>query len=475
MDVHINLIGRQNLSGEIYRQLRQAITERRLRPGDCLPASRDLARSLQVSRTTVTVAYDRLAGEGFVVTRVGAGTYVSGQIAPEKQKARKGRVDSSLRPRALWDSIHVSNAFAKPAQFDFRTGLPDASLFPHEAWRRLMNRELRREAMSMGVYAHPAGHRLLREAIARQIAISRGVQASLDDVTITSGAQQAIDVIARVLLEPRDEIAMEDPGYTAPKLLFKSLGARVRGVPVDEQGIVVDDLPRNARLVYVTPSHQYPLGVTMSLARRLALLDWAARNNAAIVEDDYDSEFRFEERPIEPVQTLDTTGRVIYVGSFSKTLLPTLRLGFIVTPSSCTPAVHRAKYVTDWHTSMLAQAALARFMNDGSFARHIWKMNRVYRERHEMVKKAITQEFADHLEVVPSVAGLHMAAVARFASSDEIDRILHRASERSVAVQSLSRFAVGATKRSGLIIGYGAIATPDIQEGLRRLRECFNE
>src|SRR5262245_39501398 len=234
MDVHINLIGRKNLSGEIYRQLRQAITEGRLKPGDCLPASRDLARSLQVSRTTVTVAYDRLTGEGFVVTRIGAGTYVSGEIAPESKRARKTRVDSSLQPRALWDSIDVSNAFEKPAQFDFRTGLPDASLFPHETWRRLLNRELRREAMSMGVYAHAAGHRLLRAAIARHIAISRRVQVSLDDVTITSGAQQAIDLIARVLLEPRDEIAMEDPGYIAPRLLFKSLGMRVRGVQVDE-------------------------------------------------------------------------------------------------------------------------------------------------------------------------------------------------------------------------------------------------
>jgi GntR family transcriptional regulator/MocR family aminotransferase len=172
---------------------------------------------------------------------------------------------------------------------------------------------------------------------------------------------------------------------------------------------------------------------------------------------------------------LDKTGRVIYVGSFSKTLLPTLRLGFIVTPSSCTAAVHRAKYVTDWHTSMLAQAALARFMNDGSFARHIRKINRVYRERHEVVKNAIIKDFADHLELIPSVAGLHMAALSRSASSEEIDRILQRAAERSVAVQSLSRFAVDAIKRSGLVIGYGAIATADIHEGLGRLRECFDD
>lgn len=475
MEFHINLIGRKNLSSEIYRQVRHAITDGRLRPGDCLPASRDLARSLRVSRTTVTVAYDRLVGEGFVVTRIGAGTYVSTQLAPESTKSRRPNVDSSLQPRAIWDSIQVSNAFVNPAEFDFRTGLPDASLFPAEMWRRLITRELRREFLSMGVYAEPAGHLLLREAIARHIGISRGVKACLDHVTITSGAQQAIDIIARALLEPRDEVAVEDPGYTTPRLLFQSLGARVRGVPVDEQGIVVDALPRSARLVYVTPSHQYPLGVTMSLPRRLALLEWAARNGAAIIEDDYDSEFRFEERPIEPLQTLDTTGKVIYVGSFSKTLLPTLRLGFIVTPNSCTAAVHKAKYVTDWHTSLLGQAALARFINNGGFARQIRKMNRVYRARHEMVTTVLRRDFADHLEVIPTVAGLHMAAVARSASSAEIDRVLDRAAARSVAVQALSRFAFNTIKRPGIVIGYGAIATPLIQEGLRRLRACFNE
>jgi GntR family transcriptional regulator/MocR family aminotransferase len=471
MDFQVNLIGRQNLSGEIYRQLRNAIGDGRLRPGDCLPASRDLAQSLKVSRTTVTVAYDRLAGEGFVVSRMGAGTYVNKQVVRTGREAR--RVAGSLQPRSVWDSIVVSRAFDTPAQFDFRTGLPDASLFPHETWRRLVVRALRSEAVAGGVYAEPAGHRGLREAIARHIGISRGVQVSADDITITSGAQQSLDLIARALLEPGDRVAVEDPGYHPPRFLFQSLGAEVHGVAVDNEGIVVDQLPRNARLVYVTPSHQYPLGVTMSLPRRLALLDWADHKNAAIVEDDYDSEFRFAGRPVEPLHTIDASGRVVYIGSFSKTLLPTLRLGFVATPPSCTPAVHKAKYVADWHTPMVLQVALAQFIDQGGFARHLRKVRRVYAERHETIVKILNTDFADQLEVLPAVAGLHVAAVSCAASVDQISAVTVRAAELGVQVQRLARFAVAGPPRAGLLFGYGAIATSRIREGLALLRSCF--
>jgi GntR family transcriptional regulator/MocR family aminotransferase len=238
--------------------------------------------------------------------------------------------------------------------------------------------------------------------------------------------------------------------------------------------MVVEALPRRARMVYVTPSHQYPLGVPMSLARRMALLAWAERNRAAIVEDDYDSEFRFRGRPIEPVQTLDTAGRVIYVGSFSKTMLPALRLGFIVTPPSLREAVHKAKFVTDWHTSMLVQAALARFIEDGGFARHIRRMGAVYRVRHEMVTRTLASTFGDHLELVPSSAGLHVAAVTRTASAEELAIVARRASEAGVEVQQLASFAMGPRNRPGLALGYGAIQTARIEEGLERLRECFD-
>jgi len=473
MDFQVNLIGRKNLSGEIYRQIRNAIGDGRLRPGDCLPASRDLAQSLKVSRTTVTVAYDRLAGEGFVVSRIGAGTYVNNQLLRTAKEEKKRRVDGSLRPRSVWDSIGVSRAFDKPARFDFRTGLPDASLFPHETWRRLVVRGLRTEAVAGGVYGEPAGHRGLREAIARYIGVSRGVQASADDITITSGAQQSLDLVARALLAPGDRVGVEDPGYHPPRFLFQSLGAVVQGVPVDNEGIVVDQLPRNARLVYVTPSHQYPLGVTMSLPRRLALLDWADHNNAAIIEDDYDSEFRFEGRPVEPLHTIDASGRVIYIGSFSKTLLPALRLGFVATPPSCTAAVHKAKYVTDWHTSMVLQVALAQFIEQGAFARHIRKVRRVYTARHETIVRILNRDFADFLEVIPAVAGLHVTALSRSASVDQISDVAVRASELGVQVQRLAKFALDGPPRAGLLFGYGAIPTTHIPEGLSLLRSCF--
>jgi GntR family transcriptional regulator/MocR family aminotransferase len=445
-----------------------------LRPHDALPPSRELARQLTVSRTTVAVAYERLAGEGFVTARVGAGTFVSEHLAPARSRPKQPRIAAALRARPVWAAVSLPTAFARPARFDFRTGIPDASLFPHEAWRRLMARQLRSEAGRAIVYDNPAGDRRLREAIARHIGVSRGVETSADDVVVTNGTQQALDVIARVLLSPGDQVAVEDPGYAPAQWAFEALGVRVRGVAVDRDGLAVDDLPTQARAVYVTPSHQYPLGVSMSLPRRLALLAWADRHNAAIIEDDYDSEFRFGGRPIEPLRMLDTTGRVIYVGSFSKTMLPTLRLGFIVTPPSLREAAHKAKFVTDWHTATTIQAVLAQFIEGGGFARHIRRVREVYRARHETIANALTRDFADHLELAPSTAGLHIAAIARAASADRIGAVVRRAADSGVAVQELARFGVDRPAQPGLVLGYGAVPTARIPEGLRRLRTSFN-
>jgi GntR family transcriptional regulator/MocR family aminotransferase len=473
MELHVSLVGRQDLSGEIYRQLRRAILEHRLRPGDPLPPTRELARGLSVSRTTASIAYERLAGEGFISARVGAGTFVSTRAVGRSTDGKRC-TPGVLRPRRIWESVALPTAFDREAQFDFRTGLPDATLFPHAAWRSLMARVMRDDrAVTGGVYGHPAGYRGLRDAIARHIGIARGVETSADDVTITSGTQQALDVVARVLLAPGDHVTVEDPGYPPPARLFLSLGQRVHGVPVDQEGLIVDAIPRRVRLIYVTPSHQYPLGMSMSLPRRLALLAWAERHNAAIVEDDYDSEFRFAGRPIEPLQTLDHGGRVVYVGSFSKTLLPTLRLGFLVTPPSLRDAVHKAKHVTDWHTSMLAQAALARFIEEGGFARHIRKVGTVYRARRELILATLSRDFADHLAVVPSVVGLHVTTTARCMTAARIGEMAQRAMAAGVAVQELARFATGHDRRAGLMFGYGAIATDAIAEGLRRLRSAI--
>ena len=471
MELHVSLVGRHDLAGEIYRQLRASILEGRLRPGERLPPSRELALGLCVSRTTVCVGYDRLVSEGFVTSRAGAGTFVNGHCEPRRGGMR--RPPGVLRPRPFWDEVKLPTGFWRPTEFDLRSGTPDARLFPYETWRRLMARELRASAVGHGEYADPAGHRGLREAIARHIGIARGVVASADDVVVTNGTQQAVDIVARVLLAPGDRVAVEDPGYGPPRRLFATLGARVAGVPVDAEGLIVDAIPRDTKLVYVTPSHQYPLGMSMSLARRMALLAWAERYDAAIIEDDYDSEFRFVGRPIEPLQTLDRAGRVIYVGSFSKTMLPTLRIGFVVAPASVGHAIQAAKFLTDWHTALPTQAALARFIDGGWFARHVRRMREVYRARHERVVATLTTQFADDLEVVGSSVGMHVCAIARAATVDQMAAVVGRASAAGVECHPLSMFAAGVAPRSGLVLGYGAIATEDIDEGMRRLRSCF--
>lgn len=474
MQVHIDITGSGGLSREIYEQLRDAVLDGRLRPGERLPATRELACDLDVSRTTVTVAYHRLAGEGFVTARVGAGTFVSARAAPPATERGDGGVAGVLEPRSVWDPIFVPSPFARPARFDFRTGLPDASLFPYTTWRRLMGRQLRSEEKTgNGVYAHPAGDPALRAAIARHVGLARGVKASPDDVIVTNGTQQAVDLIARVLLAPGDPVAVEDPGYPPPRQLLRSLGMRVVGVPVDEEGVVVDEVPSAARLAYVTPSHQYPLGVAMSLPRRLSLLSWAEENEAAIIEDDYDSEFRLGGPPIDPLATLDQSGRVVYVGSFSKTMSPTLRLGFVIAPPSLREALYKAKWVADWHTATLPQATLARFIEDGAFARHIRRLNRVYRARHEQIVDLLRRDFDEHLEVIPAAAGLHVTAFARTLSSEGIRAVAVRASEAGVEVQRLSLFRAGESAAAGLVLGYGAISTEDIEEGLARLKSCF--
>jgi GntR family transcriptional regulator/MocR family aminotransferase len=438
-----------------------------------LPPTRELATALRVSRSTVTVAYESLLAEGFATSHTGSGTFVSHHLETKRpaSKTRRSTV-RAIRVRGVWETIPLPTFFLRAARFDFRAGLPDASLFPHRAWRRVVAHALRSGEMAAGVYENPAGNWDLRAAIARHIGISRSVSGSPDDIIVTNGTQQALDIIARVLLEPGDVVAVEKPGYRPPRDLFKALGARVIGVPVDSEGLVVAALPAEARIVHVTPSHQFPLGMAMSLSRRRALLAWADRNNAIVVEDDYDSEFRFGGRPLEPLQTIDSTGRVVYVGTFSKTLLPALRLAFMVVPPSLREAAHKAKFVTDWHTATIAQSALAQFIDEGAFARHIRRVSRTYSERHEILTAEIKRNFSDYLDLVPSSTGLHIAAYARRASVDDINAIALRAFDLGVAVQS---FPLEGEPQVGIMLGYGAIETAQIAEGLRRLRRCFDE
>jgi GntR family transcriptional regulator/MocR family aminotransferase len=471
MDLHLNLKGQRQLSGQVYRQLREAILDGRLRAGEALPSSRALAESLQVSRTTVLIAYERLRAEGFLGSRLGAGTYVSDGVRP---RAAAGPADSPLRPQALWDELPEGPDMASlGVDYDFRSGIPDSSLFPFAEWRARMARQLQPRSVGKGSHIGAAGLPELRAAVARHITVSRGVRATADDVFITNGSQQAIDLIARVLLQPGDRVAVEDPGYPPPRRAFQAQGLRVQQVPVDAEGLVVDAIPSRVRLVYVTPSHQYPLGMALSLGRRQALLAWARRNDAAIVEDDYDSEFRYGGRPLETVQGLDQSGRVIYVGSLSKVLLPTLRLGFLAAPRPLHSALRKAKYVADWHTEVPGQGAAAQFIDDGLLAQHIRRMRRIYAERHELMLRILERDFGGMLTPLPSGGGLHFAALLdkRRGSGDRA--VVQRARAAGIALAPLSYFHVEAPPRAGLLLGYGAIRTDRIEAGLRRLRRCL--
>jgi GntR family transcriptional regulator/MocR family aminotransferase len=472
MELFLDPDDHRSLTVQLYDQIREAIADGRLPPGARLQPSRAVAEKLAIARSTVTDAYARLTGEGFVEGRRGGGSIVTGGACVEPSPAAT-RTALTPSPQAAAIRRYGSD-LATPARYDLKAGRVDARLFPLADWRRCLNHALAGLADSYGSCGDPTGSPELRQALTRWVAQSRGVVATPDQVVVTHGAAHAVDLLARVLLRPGEVAAVEEPGYPPVANLLRTLGVQVAGVPVDEHGLVVDALPPSTRLVYVTPSHQYPLGTAMSLSRRLALLAWAGRNDAAIIEDDYDSEFRYGGRPIEPLQTLDTSGRVIYVGSFSKTMLATLRLGFVVTPSSLSPALRAAKYVTDWHTSIPPQAALAHFIDQGWLARHIRRMRAVYRVRHEMIVHALGQDLADDLTIVPSAAGLHVSATANTASPAEIRAVVERALAAGVAVQPLSMCRIDHPPRSGLALGYGAIDAEHIEEGLRRLRGAFH-
>jgi GntR family transcriptional regulator/MocR family aminotransferase len=472
IDVQVSLVGRRHLTREIYRQLRAAILDGRLRPGERLPASRELAQRLSVARSTVMEVYDRLLSEGFTESHVGRGTFVARDVRPRPSKPSTPAGVLSARP--VWDSITEPSALHRSFEFDFRTGVPEVRSFPFDAWRRLIAREWHRSAIGRGSYGLAAGDPSLREAIAEHLAVARGVPATSANVIVTSGTQQAIDVVARALISSGDLVAVEDPGYAPPRLLLRSIGARVAGVAVDDEGIRVDAIPEAARLVLVTPSHQYPLGMAMSLRRRQALLAWAEDHGAGIVEDDYDSEFRLGGRPIEPLQMLDAAGRVIYVGSFSKTMLPALRLGFVVVPDSIRRAVEAAKFVADWHAPLATQRALAAFIREGEFARHVRRVRAVYRQRHERITTILRRDFADELRVIPSTTGVHLATLSTRRSVAEIEEIIERSAKAGVGLQTTAAMAVDDEPRAGILFGYGAVTTEHIDEGLARLRSGFD-
>lgn len=468
--------GSRTLLRTLHAQLRGAIVDGRLQPGVRLPPTRELATAYGVSRNTAVATYDLLLSEGYVEARQGDGTYVTEvrSRAPGPTSAVKTASGADRRLAPFWrDSPQWDDGPSrKGLRYDFQLGAPDKSLVPFDVWRRLSARALRTLAKQPLVDPEPRGRQKLREAIAQHVSFTRAVACHADDITVTSGAQQAFDLLARILVTPgKTTVAVEDPGYPLMRAAFAAAGAHIVPVPVDDEGLVVAKLPKDARVIYVTPSHQFPLGMAMSLKRRAALLEFAGARGAVVIEDDYDAEFRFGGRPLDALQTLDDAGCVFYVGTFSKSLFPALRLGYVVAPPWALNALAAAKQVTVGHGAVLSQDTLTAFIAEGHLARHVRKVRRVYAARRQALLDRFDNELGDWLEAVPSHAGLHLTALMK--GKLDPDLVAQRAWDAGIGIYPLRRYYLGRVTRRGLIFGYGAINERTIAEGLKRLNQLL--
>jgi GntR family transcriptional regulator / MocR family aminotransferase len=474
--------GSNKLMHSLHAQLRAAIGDARLAAGVRLPPTRALAASLGVSRNTVCAAYDLLLSEGYITTLPGAsGTRVASALPPSKKKSEKICPDDLLslahrRLQPVWRAClpPAFNSSRSRPKFDFLVGVPDQSYVPFDIWGRLLTRTLRQLSKRPAGYDNPQGSPALREAIAEHVSVTRAVACDSGDVLITAGAQQAFDLLARVLVTPgRTIVAVENPGYPPLRDVFLSHGATLITVPVDNEGIIVEQLPKNVRVICVTPSHQFPTGVVMSARRRAELMAFAVANDACIIEDDYDSEFRFGGRPLDALRTLDRDALVFYVGTFSKSLFPALRLGFVAMPSWANSALTQAKCVADSLCATHLQETLAAFMTEGHFSRHLRKMHRVYDERRQIMLTALARHCDGALVPTGSIAGLHLGV--HYSSKLSIQTLQARGLALGLRLESFSNYAFKYPIADGLALGYGAIDAQNIEDGVRLLAQILKK
>lgn len=446
-------------SAALQQQLREAILEGRLVTGFRLPPTRELAQLLGLARTTVVVAYDMLVAEGYACARQGDGTFV--------QSLR--RTSQRLHRPAPREPVANDGAGAAP-RFDLRLGSPDTRSFPFDVWRRLAAKAWRTSAGHAYEAADPSGFAPLRDAIVRHASASRAVSCNADDIVVTAGAQQAFDLLARVLTGTGTVVAVEDPGYRPARQAFAAAGARIVGVPVDNEGIVVDRIPHAARLVCVTPSHQFPLGVSLSPQRRGALLEFARRHDAIVVEDDYDCEYRYDNRPLDALQTL-APGRVCYVGTFSKTMFPALRLGFAVVPQPWRQRLLALRSVADGFGAPAPQWALAEFIREGHLRRHVRRMQRLYAQRRSLLLAGLCDGLQDRIEVLPGSAGLHFSVRARVPV--DWHHVARRAAELDIALEPCARHAIRLRADDRCAVGFGLLREEQIATVVDRLRSIL--
>jgi len=480
------------LQQQIYDQVRGIILAGGLAPGTRLPSSRALAAELGCSRNTVVTAFDQLLSEGYLEGHAGSGTFVSrvlpeellglapGQAAPPRPDEAAAPVRLSRRGRAIAALRRRQHGRERA----FMPGVPETEDFPFDVWARLHSRIWRHPSAELLRLGAPAGRRELREAIARYLTTFRGIACDWRQVIVTAGAQQALDLVIQMLLEPGDEIWTEEPGYPGLRGPLIAAGARAVPVPLDAEGLSVAAgrrLAPAARAAIVTPSHHYPLGTTLSLARRLELLEWARESGAWILEDDYDSEYRYAGRPLASLLGLaagrEEAGRVIYIGSFSKVLFPSIRIGYLVVPDSVIEAVTAALSALGAQPTAMIQPVLAAFIDDGYFATHVRRMRRLYAARQEALVAAAERYLSDLLSVPPDDAGLHLMAWLKPPLAERLgdQGAAEVAAAAGIAVSPLSDYFAGTPDRQGLLLGYAAVPEDEIERGAQRLARAFDE
>ena len=475
---------RAPLHRQIYEALKAGIREGKYRPGTRLPSTRALCSDLGVSRNTVMSAYEQLLAEGYAVSRERATTVVADVVAPRRAAAAaaEGSAASVPPPRiSAWADRLTRDPSMPPAgsytnrpgvRIDFRYGRPAVDEFPLDIWRRLLAAHATRPARDSLGYAPPAGHAPLREALAEYLNRARGLHCDAEQIVIVNGSQQGIDLATRVLLDPGDAAVVEEPHYTGATVPIEAIGVRLIHVATDAQGLDTAQLPassQRARLAYVTPCHQFPSGVIMPLERRLALLDWAARTDAWIVEDDYVSEFRYEGSPIEALQALDRHGRVIYIGTFAKTLFPALRLAYLVLPRALVRPFVAAKWVADRFSTLLPQAALAQFIASGQFERYLRRAGLRNAAKRRTLIGALQQHFGERIEIAGENTGVHLVVWFKDVRPQQLDALIGRAAQAGVGLYSVAPYYATPPARAGLLFGYASLSESDIRTGVRKL------
>lgn len=457
---------------QLYSHVRTQVLCGNLQPGERLPSSRQLARTLGISRITVTQAYEQLADEGFVETRVGAGTFVADYLPSADESAMATAVFapklSGWGERVM--AIHpVNNKAAHRPEIDFGFGRSFPHIFPYDIWRRLLARYLSTDDVMLSRYGSVSGFLPLREALADYLQRLRGVHCLPEQVVIVNGAQQVLDILSRLYVSSGAEVLVETPGYANAFELFQAFGAHIQALSVDDEGFPVEKIPKsiNARLVFVTPSNQFPHGGTMPLQRRTALLQWARERQALIVEDDYDGELRYEGRPLTALQGLDHDGRVVYLGTFSKVLFPALRLSYVVLPQTMVEPFVQAKGLVDRGAPTLTQAAVADFIREGHFERHLRRLRQAYGRRWQVLVQALDTHLADKVRFARVPAGLHV--MLYLAEDLSETAVVQKAADVGVGVYPGRPYHLQKPAPPSILLGFSGLTEADIQEGVSRL------